>query len=312
VNINRIKDYILMVLLELMSNTQNSAKDTTKTPGILNSIIIIFISCLFAFGSLLILIFIFGMAKLKLSSTLLFVLAICFCIYLLFRLTSKRGYSFREVFRINFIGFKYIITLIVIGIGLALIMGETVHLLRLGIELLSANSMIPVRESELLKEPLIIIFIYRAISMPILEELIFKGLLLSSLENSLGPIKAVFYISLIFTLSHIVHPISLIAIFITSIPSVIIVLKTNSIISGIIIHIINNGMSFVFIRVMHFKDYSDMFGQNSNHVYIQSLLMLIIGIFLFAIGFRWLSRIAKSDKSNLIIKVEPQAPLARS
>ncbi|HBC47611.1 MAG TPA: hypothetical protein DEO84_02815 [candidate division Zixibacteria bacterium] len=311
-NINRIKDYILMVLLELRSNTQNSAMDPTKTPGILNSITIILISCLFAFGSLLILIFIFGMAKIRLSSTLSFVPAIYFCIYLLFRLTTKRGYSFREVFRINFISIKYIIILIVIGIGLALIMGETVHLLRLGIDSLSTNLMIPEIDSKLLKDSLIAIFIYRVISMPILEELIFNGLLLSSLENSLGPIKAVFYISLVFTLSHLVHPISLIAIFITSMASTIIVLRTNSIISGIIIHIINNGMSFVFIRVMHFKDYSNIFGQTPNFEIIQSISMLIIGISIFVIGFGWLNRIIKIDKAKLIINIEPEAPLVQS
>lgn len=43
-----------------------------------------------------------------------------------------------------------------------------------------------------------------------------------------------------------VFPTNVIAIFITSIGTALVVLKTNSIISGFLIHILNNGMSFRF------------------------------------------------------------------
>jgi uncharacterized protein len=307
----RIKNLIIMVFLDLRSGAQDSSIESTKVPNLNNAIKLILICALLAFGMVLLLTFLFGVMKLKISYYLLCVPAICFCIYLLFKKTSKQGYSVKMVYRLNPIGLKYILPVIIIGVGLAFSMDQIEHLLRGIIEWMASYNMQAAGEPKQLTESLTIFFIFGVISVPIIEELVFRGLLLSSLENSYGIIKAIFYTSLVFGLVHVFLT-NAIAIFVTSIGTALVVLKTNSIISGIIIHILNNGMNFTFFRVLHFKEYSDIFGNNSNHVYVQSFLMLLLGIFLFAVGYKWLSRIAKSDKSNLIIKVESQAPLAQS
>jgi uncharacterized protein len=306
-----IKNLITMVFLDLRSSAQDSPTESKEVPNVGNAIKLILICALLALGMLILLAFLFGMMRLKISSYLLCVPGIYFYIYLLFKMASRKGYSVKMVYRLNPIGLKYILPLIIIGIGLAFSMGQIEHLLRSIIEWLASYNMQATEEPKQLTESLTIFFIFGVISVPIMEEVVFRGLLLTSLENSYGIIKAIFYTSLVFGLVHVFLT-NAIAIFITSIGTALVVLKTNSIISGIFIHILNNGMSFTFFRVLHLKEYSDILDKISNHVYIQSLLMLLIGIFLFAVGFGWLSRIAKSDKSNLIIKVEPEAPFVQS
>ena len=307
----RIKNLIIMVFLDLRSGAKDSSIESTKVPSVNNAIRLILICALLAFGMLILLAFLFGFMKLKISYYLLCVPAIYFCIYLLFKKTSKQGYLVKTVFRLNLIGLKYILPLIIIGVGLAFTMGQIEHLLRSIIEWAASYNMQAAGEPKQLTESLTIFFVFSVISVPIIEELVFRGLLLRALENSYGIIKAIFYTSLVFGLVHIFLT-NAFAIFITYIGTALVVIKTNSIISGILIHMLNNGMSFTFFRVLHFKEYSDIFGQNSNHVYLQSFLMLLLGIFLFTVGYRWLNRLAKSDKSSLIIKVEPEAPLAQN
>ena len=81
---------------------------------------------------------------------------------------------------------------------------------------------------------------------PILEELIFRGSLLSLLVKTESPKKVIFLSSLGFSLAHYLSDSSLFAVFILGVFLAYVYLKTENIFLCIIVHVLNNFLALVF------------------------------------------------------------------
>lgn len=81
---------------------------------------------------------------------------------------------------------------------------------------------------------------------PILEELIFRGSLLSLLIKTESPKKAIFLSSLGFSLGHYLSSSSLFAVFVLGVFLAYVYLKTESVFLCIIAHALNNFLALVF------------------------------------------------------------------
>jgi len=95
-----------------------------------------------------------------------------------------------------------------------------------------------------LLQPNIYTFISVAIAAPILEELLFRGVILEGFLKNYSPTKAIIYSALLFGLIHF-NPWQFIGGFIIGMVIGWLYWKTNSLIPGILIHFVNNSLSFM-------------------------------------------------------------------
>ena len=86
-----------------------------------------------------------------------------------------------------------------------------------------------------------------AIVGPILEEMLFRGAITSVLLKAYTPKKAIIYSALIFGIFHI-NPAQILTAFLLGLLLAWLFYTTRSLIPGILIHILNNGLSVYFTR----------------------------------------------------------------
>jgi membrane protease YdiL (CAAX protease family) len=291
-------EHLKLIYFDLLSGFQFSFKKMEDIPSPIEVIKILIIWATISIPLILVFSFFLGFIKLPLKPSEFLFLDILILILILFKILLKKGYSLRKVFKLELLRFRLLFPIILIGIGLSIINGELEYLVRHTIELFFDANIIPIGESKILLEMnQWSYFLYVVISAPILEELIFRGAILTSIENSNGVIKAIIYSSLAFAITHI-YLTNVFSIFITSLVTAIIVLSTNSVISGIVIHVINNLIYFYSARLRNSTEISAIFSLGIDSAYLQSFLTLILSLILLILGLIWFKKILNSMRTK--------------
>ncbi len=183
----------------------------------------------------------------------------------------KRAQKEDDSFSLNFnkVNFFHLLLLIPATLSLAILIGPLINLL-------------PMSDffEELMEKAFenhFISLITVAVSAPILEELLFRGVILRGLLKNYSPIKAIFWSAFIFGLVHL-NPWQFIGAFLTGIFIGFVYWKTNSIIPGILIHFVNNFSAGVFSIYLDFNTFEDIL----NHFSINYYVIYGISVFILA------------------------------
>jgi len=197
---------------------------------------------------------------------------------LILRGLFKKGYKIDKLLRLNTLSAKLLLPIFMLGMGFTIVSGQIDSMIRF-----IANSYLAMDlKSNDVELPQYLwgwipFIISGAFLAPVYEELVFRGILFGQLEKKSGLVTAIITSSLIFGILHFNISASItIAIefsFITYI-----VYKTNSIISSIIIHIINNAISLVIYPFYKLEDLG--FFPN-----LESGIRIPIEIMIFLFGF---------------------------
>jgi hypothetical protein len=127
-------------------------------------------------------------------------------------------------------------------------------------------------------------FLTAVIAAPILEEMIFRGIILEGLLKNYNPFKAIIITNLLFGIAHM-NPWQFVGAFIIGIFISWIYMKTRSIILPILMHFINNLTSYLLIYFTSELP-TDITLKNllgSNTLYITLILLSILIIVLFVV-----------------------------
>ena len=129
-------------------------------------------------------------------------------------------------------------------------------------------------------------FIVIVIAAPILEELIFRGIILNGLLQRYSPVKSIVLSSVLFGIVHL-NPWQFISALIIGIFSGWVYYKTRKLSLSILIHLVNNllafiGMYFMDAETMLNESLSELYGGYTNLILITfgAILISIIAVFL--------------------------------
>ena len=212
-----------------------------------------------------------------------------YILFLIFKWVFGLGYSLEKTFRLFALSKKNVIPIFFISISLYLFGGSAGGLIKYFLDKIGINS--PSSNLSLPNEwwNLIISLLSMIVLAPIMEELIFRGIILNSISKSINIRWAIIISSLLFGIVHI-SPVYIIVIGLSAIMTAWIVIKTNSILSGIIIHFINNSLaaSFYLLKRIGLLIYF----QNLNLAikWGISIFILIFSILMMIFGIIWLLR----------------------
>jgi len=134
-------------------------------------------------------------------------------------------------------------------------------------------------------------FMTVGITGPILEELLFRGIILDGFLNRYKPGKAIFWSALLFGLFHM-NPWQFIPAFLIGLILGYIYLKTRSLIPVIFIHIINNSFSYLMVYIFgeEVQSYRDIFTESGPY-----LMFLAVALLIFAFCMVWLIKTIKKE-----------------
>lgn len=147
------------------------------------------------------------------------------------------------------------------------------------------TELIPIPESfvkifEDMNQPNIFSFLTIVILAPILEELLFRGIILEAFLKNYSPWKAIIWSAIIFGIVHF-NPLQTIG---TSIAGILIgwaYVKTNSLIPGIMIHFINNLIAY---SMMVFSQNNSLYPLNFINTPLMYSLLIIISFLTLILG----------------------------
>ncbi len=225
----------------------------------------------------------------KMTFDIFFYVCSLYILYLVFKRVYGLGFNVERTFGLFGISKRVAIPILFIAINLSLFASTAGGLIEYIFEKIGINSSLP--DLALPHEwwNLIIRIISIIVLAPIIEELVFRGILLNSISKSLNTKWAIMISSLLFGIIHI-HPVPIIIIGLTTILTAWIVIKSNSILSGFIIHFINN-----FIAVSYY-----MLKNSGGLVFFQnlsltakwdiSIFILFSSIIMIIFGIKWLLR----------------------
>ncbi len=134
-------------------------------------------------------------------------------------------------------------------------------------------------------------FLTVGITGPILEEVLFRGIILDGFLNRYKPGKAIFWSALLFGLFHM-NPWQFIPAFLTGLLLGYIYLKTRSLIPVIFIHIIINSFSYLMLYIFgtDVQSYRDIFAESRTY-----LIFLASALLIFVVCLARLIRTIKED-----------------
>lgn len=216
-------------------------------------------------------------------------------VFLIIKLVDRPNYNLRETFKINKIRKLAILPLLIIGVGLSFFEGEVAAVLQHLIGWPPENWFILEKPSHLLLQLSFAIGI--CITSPVWEELLFRGLIQSSIGRRYGIRSAIIFSSLLFSLGHVI-PAMVFPLFLGSLVAGWTVYRTKSIFSGIMIHFIGNTIAVVYLFV--FKENSvNMIGIiKTKGDLLEGGLYIIGGMILVIIGIIWLRKLYRFNSSE--------------
>lgn len=132
-------------------------------------------------------------------------------------------------------------------------------------------------------------FVTIAIAAPLLEELIFRGIILDGLLRKYSAKKAILWSSFLFALVHL-NPWQFISAMVIGVFSAWLYYKTANLNLSILIHFFNNGTAFILMQYVDSaylmdSDYTELFGSST-----AASLVIVGGISVAAIGIYSLNR----------------------
>lgn len=223
---------------EKLNNTENSP----EFPTLLQALTIIFITIL---ASLLV---VLSAISLGFTEKPLYLTEIVMVIPALIYVRRKR-FSFTKVFRLRLASKEVIWYTILIGIGLIIVTDEVDRFIQIFYSM--PDNIYQELHKSLIMESLqdYIIIIFSAVFLAaICEEMLFRGFLQTSLENTFDITKSVMLTALIFAIVHF-NQWWTIQLIIFGIFLGVLAWKTNSIIPSIIVHFLNNGVALLFTNL---------------------------------------------------------------
>ncbi len=139
------------------------------------------------------------------------------------------------------------------------------------------------------------------ITGPILEEVLFRGVILDGFLNRYKPGKAIFWSALLFGLFHM-NPWQFIPAFLIGLLLGYIYLKTRSLFPVIFIHIINNSFSYLTVYIFgeEVQSYRDIFTDSAPY-----LILLTVALLVFVVCLVWLIRTIK-EESHFKKETQPE------
>lgn len=172
---------------------------------------------------------------------------LCIIIPAFVYLRIKR-YNIIKVFRLHPVNKNILFASMILGISITILIDELDRIINTFIEL-------PPELEELLIEAMqaqslsdwVILIIAVVLLAGILEEMLFRGLLLQSLERRFELPHAIFLSALIFALFH--FPLWLIQVIFLGIILGFLAWRSNSIIPGVILHCFNNAFAILFLNL---------------------------------------------------------------
>ncbi len=193
---------------------------------------------------------------------------------------KMRGYSYKNVFRLNPVPWHIIVYSIVIGLGVTILADELDRLVMI-IFPWPEGVLDQIMEQFKIQSTgdFIIIFSTTVLMAAILEELLFRGLVQVSFENTFDVTRAIMLTALVFAIFHLIPWWTIQYIFIGIFLGVI-AWKTDSIYPAMIVHGINNGAALVFNNLSEETTSWYLIG---NHV---SPVVLLVGVAASFYGFR--------------------------
>jgi membrane protease YdiL (CAAX protease family) len=134
-------------------------------------------------------------------------------------------------------------------------------------------------------------FLTVGITGPILEEVLFRGVILDGFLNRYKPGKAIFWSALLFGLFHM-NPWQFIPAFLIGLLLGYIYFKTRSLFPVIFIHIINNSFSYLMVYIFgdEVQSYRDIFTEN-----IPYLIFIAVSLLVLVVCLTWLIRTIKEE-----------------
>jgi sodium transport system permease protein len=184
-----------------------------------------------------------------------------------------RGYSFPDLLRWKKANLKTLFASGLIGLGIIPISDELDHLIQMIFPM--PDEMISALETFLVihsTEEWIILILGGVLVASISEELLFRGFLQSTLEQTMKPAKAVIISACLFAVVHF-NPWWIITIWMAGVLLGFLAWRSGSIIPGIVVHTINNGLA-VLLTNMDIKRLEGLYYMK-NHV---SPLFIVAGI----------------------------------
>lgn len=271
----------------------NSEIQTVKYPKPWQSLIVLLLTLFIIFIIGTIAFFTGGRKGVLLSEAVIILPALLF--------TIRFNYSPKILFRLRSISLKLLLLSMVLGFALTIISDEIDRLIQ---NLIT----IPENFHKIYEKFLIInsvsdfiIVIFSAVILAaVLEEMLFRGFLQTSLENNFKTKTAIIITALIFAVFH-AYPWVLIQIFLMGIILGLMAWKSNSIIPSLVVHFINNGIAIAFLNL---KQENYQWYLHGSHV---NTPILIITVFILIFGLIFFFHLCKSNSSARIQNFQNQA-----
>ncbi|MFQ5640780.1 MAG: lysostaphin resistance A-like protein [bacterium] len=214
-------------------------QEDTAHPGVAVCLGLILIGFFFAGVSSVFAIQLFSSVRLFLGEVMIIVPALYYL--------HRKKYDLKQVFRIHKIDRATVIVTILLGISVSILMDELDRIIGLFIKVPSELEKL---FSDILKaeSPLefLLLFLAAVIAAAVIEEMLFRGLLLKSLESRFEVPHAIFFSALAFAFLHLMP--WLLQILILGLILGFLAWRSNSILPGIILHAANNAFALVFLN----------------------------------------------------------------
>ena len=190
--------------------------------------------------------------------------------------------SFRKVFRLRPVSLQLLAASVVVTIGLVPLTDTLDRVLQNWIRMPAEMENL-IKASFQFNNPLFfwIAFLSVTLFAGIFEEMLFRGFFQQVWERAFSPLPAIGISAILFAVVHF-NPWWLIQILLLGILLGYIAYRSDSVVPGIFIHVLNNAIAFYFLRIPDQK-----MGWYLNNQAVR-WYWLVFGLILFVTGFRWM------------------------
>jgi len=256
----------------------------SNLPTVREAVFVLFITFLLTIGTQLLGFFLQGKGILILAEMMLILPALVFVLYKRFPMVS--------VFRWHVKDLRLIVAGGMIGIGLSPISDALDRLVQKVIPM-PPEIMNALESFMRFQSPgeMVLLFLTLVVAAPVVEEMLFRGLLQGAFERSVDVNKAVFSTALIFTFIHF-NPWWAAEILIAGILLGVLAWRSNSIVPGIAMHAVTNGLSLGVIntgsRKLNWYEFKGYVAPQ----------WIVLGAALVYLGFKWVYKLTQKESSH--------------
>jgi membrane protease YdiL (CAAX protease family) len=211
--------------------------------------------------------------SMSLGNVMGYTISMLFVIWFAWR--NKTGGKSVRIFYFNKIPALIYPLIIILTLSLAVVLDPITNLLPIPEFIEELFSMLATKD--------IYTFLMVCLIGPVLEELLFRGIILEGFLHRYNPVKAIFWSAFLFGLFHM-NPWQFIPGFFSGIILAWIYMKTRSLVPVILIHIVNNSLSYfvMFIYGADIMTFRDVFTDSAEYyaLFISAIALLLICLFI--------------------------------